>query len=217
MAPNYQYTMSRVKPWCRKSGALYITDVPKLWKATIEAHRQEVGDAILDTTAALTREQGLRAVTMSQIAETVGIGRATLYKYYPDVETILVAWHERHAAGHLERLAQLRAKASDPRQALESVLGTCALMMFKRGKHGGREIAALVHQERHVVQLERRLHSFVRDVVADAAKAGVVRGDIPPDELATYCLHALTAASAARSEASLERLVDLTLAGIRQR
>jgi AcrR family transcriptional regulator len=45
--------------------------------------------AILDTTAALVAEGGLLSVTMSRIAEEAGIGRATLYKYFPDVEAIL--------------------------------------------------------------------------------------------------------------------------------
>ena len=79
--------------------------MPKLWTETIEAHRRAVHEAVLDTTAALVAEHGLRAVTMSQIAEQTGIGRATLYKYFPDVEAILVAWHDRHVSGHLEQLA----------------------------------------------------------------------------------------------------------------
>ncbi len=41
---------------------------------------------------------------MSLAAET-GIGRATLYKYFSDVEAILAAWHARHVARHLEHLA----------------------------------------------------------------------------------------------------------------
>jgi len=69
--------------------------VPKLWNETIEAHRRTVRLAVLETTAALVAEHGLRSVTMSQIAEDTGIGRATLYKYFPDVEAILLAWHER--------------------------------------------------------------------------------------------------------------------------
>ena len=30
---------------------------------------------------------------------------------------------------------------------------------------------------------------MIRDLVAEAAKSGVVRGDVSPDELANYCLH----------------------------
>jgi AcrR family transcriptional regulator len=68
------------------------------------AHRRAVRDATLDTTVALVAEHGLASVTMSQIAEQTGIGRATLYKYFPDVEAILLAWHQRQVAEHLEQL-----------------------------------------------------------------------------------------------------------------
>ncbi len=85
---------------------MYTAVVPSLWKDTIEAHRREVRDAILDNTWALATEHGLTSVTMSQIAERTGIGRATLYKYFPDVEAILLAWHERQITGHLDHLAE---------------------------------------------------------------------------------------------------------------
>ena len=122
--------------------------MPKLWTETIEEHRRAVRDAALDTTAALVAERGLAAVTMSQIAAATGIGRATLYKYFPDVEAILAAWHERQVAQHLGQLAE-------------------------------------------------------------------VRDDVPPAELASYCLHALQAASSLPSEAAVRRLVTVTLAGLR--
>jgi AcrR family transcriptional regulator len=85
--------------------------VPKLWNETIQTHRRDVRDAILDTTAALVFEHGLRAVTMSQIAEQTGIGRATLYKYFADVDAILHVWHARQITGHLRQLAEIRDSA----------------------------------------------------------------------------------------------------------
>ncbi len=75
--------------------------MPRLWTETIQTHRNQVRDAILDTMAALVEEQGLLQVTMSQIAEQAGIGRATLYKYFPDIESILLAWHDRQITAHL--------------------------------------------------------------------------------------------------------------------
>src|SRR5688572_11173387 len=102
--------------------------VPKLWNQTIEAHRREVRDATLDTAAELVSKHGLRSVTMSQIAEETGIGRATLYKYFPDVEAILVAWHERQVSGHLEHLTHVRDQARDAAERLEAVLEAYALI-----------------------------------------------------------------------------------------
>src|SRR5438034_9740441 len=127
MGQVYRDITSIVKAPCRKARRyVYSMLVPKLWNQTIEAHRRSVRDAVLDTTAALVTEHGLRSVTMSQIAEETGIGRATLYKYFPDVEAILVAWHDRHVTGHLEQLAELRDQAGDPADRLEAVLSAYA-------------------------------------------------------------------------------------------
>src|ERR1700716_3683265 len=102
--------------------AMYPWRVPRLWTDTVETHRREVRDAILETTVGMVTEQGLRSVTMSRIAAKTGIGRATLYKYFADVEAILLAWHERHVAGHLEPLAVLRDQPGDPIERLKGVL-----------------------------------------------------------------------------------------------
>jgi AcrR family transcriptional regulator len=185
--------------------------VPKLWNETIEAHRREVREAILDSTWALVTEHGLLSVTMSQIAEKTGIGRATLYKYFPDVETILHAWHERHVAGHLDQLSQLRDRAGD--RPLEAVLNAYALITHRRAHHGP-ELSALLHRGQYVDQAQQQVHNMIKDLLTEAAKAGDVRGDVAPGELATYCLHALAAASNLRSEAAVRRLVTVTLAGL---
>jgi len=58
----------------------------------MQSHRQEVRQAILDAVGQLVEQQGLLALTMSEVAERAGIGRATLYKYFPDVQTLLAAW-----------------------------------------------------------------------------------------------------------------------------
>jgi AcrR family transcriptional regulator len=191
---------------------MYTGVVPKLWNETIEAHRRAVRDAILDTTAALVAEHGLRSVTMSQIAEKTGIGRATLYKYFPDVEAILLAWHERHVTGHLDYLAELRDQAGDAGERLEAVLEAYALIQHKRH---ATELAALLHRDEHVARAQQHLTDIIRDLLTEAAGTGDVRGDIASDELASYCLHALTAASSLPSKAAVRRLVTVTLAGLR--
>jgi AcrR family transcriptional regulator len=194
---------------------VYAVGVPKLWNGTIEAHRRAVRDATLDATAALVASHGLASVTMSQIAEQAGIGRATLYKYFPDVEAILTAWHERQVAGHLEHLSEIRDHGGDARERLEAVLGAYALMTYERPH--GTELTALLHRGEHIAQAHQHLSDFIRDLVAEAAKAGDIRDDVAPGELASYCLHALAAAGSLPSKAAVRRLVTVTLAGMRPR
>ena len=186
--------------------------MPKLWSETIEAHRRAVVDGTLDTTAALVAKHGLRSVTMSQIAEKTGIGRATLYKYFPDVEAILVAWHKRQITGHLEYLAEVGNRPGDAGHRLEAVLHAFALMSHE---HHGTKLAALLHRGEHVARAQQQLTNFIRDLLIEGAKTGHFRDDVSPDELASYCLHALAGASCLRSKAAVSRLVMVTLVGLR--
>jgi AcrR family transcriptional regulator len=191
--------------------------LPKLWNETIEAHRREVRDAIFGTTARLVAEHGLRSVTMSQIAEETGIGRATLYKYFPDVEAILFAWHERQIAGHLEQLADVRDQADHPDERLQAVLEAYALIAHEsHGRHDS-ELAALLHRDEQVGRAQQQLRTMIRELLSEGAETGDLRDDVAPDELASYCLHALTAAGGLPSKAAVRRLVAVTLAGLRPR
>jgi AcrR family transcriptional regulator len=196
-------------------GSAYTSGVPKLWTQTIEGHRREVRDAILDTTAALVAEHGLLGMTMSQIAEETGIGRATLYKYFADVESILLAWHDREIAGHLHYLAEVRDRADDTGKRLEAVLEAYALLSHHPHGHQDRSVAAVLHRQERFAQAQSEVHQMISDLLVAAAKAGEVRKDVPPDELATYCVHALGGAGARRSKAAVRRLVSVTLAGLR--
>lgn len=195
--------------------AAYSELMPRLWNATIATHRRDVRDAVLDTTAALVSKHGLRSVTMSQIADESGIGRATLYKYFAGVEAILLAWHERQITAHLESLAQIRDQVGDADKALGAVLEAYALISHEHHGHHNTELAAFVHRDEHVAAAQAQLRGMIRQLISEAARAGEIRDDVSADELVTYCLHALAAASSLTSKPAVRRLVAVTLDGLR--
>ena len=190
--------------------------MPKLWTETIDAHRAAVRDAALDAMATLVAEHGLVALTMSQIAEQAGIGRATLYKYFPDVQAVLTAWHERQINAHVEQLTAAADPAVPAIARLQAVLRTYAQIQHHSGHHHGGELATLLHRSEHVDQAQQRLRAFVQGLITQATGQGDLRDDTPADELATYCLHALTAAGAASGQDAVDRLVSVTLAGLKR-
>ncbi|MFD0579931.1 TetR/AcrR family transcriptional regulator [Dactylosporangium darangshiense] len=196
--------------------------MPRLWNATIDEHRRTVHAAILDTTAALVAEQGLAGVTMSQIAARAGIGRATLYKYFPDVEAIVVAWHERQVGEHLAQLTQAASADAEPGERLRTVLSTLAELTGGRHQPGtapvghGPDLAVPLHRAEHLHHARHQLHALLTGVVRAAAEAGTVRTDVSAAELAAFCLHALgAAADLPATRAARGRLVDVTLAALR--
>jgi hypothetical protein len=77
------------------------------------------------------------------------------------------------------------------------------------------ELAAFLHRGEPVARAQQQLRDLIRDLLTEAAETGVLRDDVAPDELANYCLHALTAAGSLPSKAAVRRLVTVTLAGVR--
>ena len=189
--------------------------MPRLWTQTIEEHRREVRDAIVMTTEALVVRDGLRSVTMSQIAEETGIGRATLYKYFPDVESILRAWHEDQIAAHLHHLAEVRDRAGSPEEALPAVLEAFAMLSFGSRRHHDSDLSASLHRDEQVDRAETQVHSMIRGLVLEGVEAGAIRDDVSANELASFCIRALGAAGDVSSRAAVHRILELTLGGLR--
>lgn len=182
--------------------------MPKLWTDTIEAHHEAVREAVLDQAAKLISKDGLSALTMSRLAETSGIGRATLYKYFGDLQEVLAAWHERHIAEHLRQLHAARERTSDSLEALETVLLTYAMGLWKQR---GEPLAAALHKLPHMPSARDRLTHFVRVLFETAAKEGRIRSDVPANELAGYALAAIEAAAECGSATAVKRLVSLIM------
>lgn len=183
--------------------------MPKLWHDTISAHRNAVADAIMDRTAAIAAHEGLTALNMARIATETGIGRATLYKYFKDVEDILAAWHRRQVAAHLADLETVRSRAAGPLQALEAVL--LAYLSHSAHDHHG-SLGRLLHAMPHVEEAQRHLAAFIASIIAEAIAAGDLPGSASADECARYALAALQAPIA--SKAAAARLVRLVLTGL---
>jgi AcrR family transcriptional regulator len=175
--------------------------MPKLWNDTIASHRHAVREAILDATAAAVAERGLTGVTMADVAQRAGVGRATLYKYFADVESILVAWHHRQVADHLQQLADIWERT----HRIEDVLEAYAFICHDHPP----TTSPSLHRQQHVDHARDHLVEFL------AERLGDVRTDVPPKELATYAVHALNAAGAVPSKAAVRRLVAVTLSGLR--
>ena len=219
--------------------------MPKLWEDTVDAHRQAVRDAVLDATSGLVAEHGVAGVSMSAVADAAGVGRATLYRYFPDLSAVLEAWHERQVAGHLDELRQVAARVprggggSDDanRAGVEARLRAVLTAYAFASAHGaGTDVAAVLHHGERMDAARSELVGFMRDLLVQGAEAGLVRTDVPSGELTGFVLHALGAAAevspapgqgrAGQSghgagrrrrsgHAAVERLVGLVLDGLR--
>jgi AcrR family transcriptional regulator len=174
----------------------------------------QVREAIEDTTAAIVTEYGLLSTTMSRIAEQTGIGRATLYKYFPDVETILASWHQRQIDAHLAHLRGLQGRVDAPHDKLRAVLRAYAHIRYQSRAHTDTNLTAVLHRGHEASEAERHLLDMLRELIVGAATAGAVRDDVPAAELASFCLHSVHGVTRLSSRRAVDRLVDVVLDGL---
>ncbi|WP_237409228.1 hypothetical protein [Streptomyces sp. M2CJ-2] len=106
-----------------------------------------------------------------------------------------------------------RDRSDAPGERLAAVLERYAFIQQQPG-HGA-ELSALLHRGGHAAHAEQHLRHFLRGLPAEGVQAGEVRGDVAPDELTGYCLHALAGAGELSSKAAVRRLVAVTLTGLR--
>jgi AcrR family transcriptional regulator len=193
---------------------LYGCAVPRLWADSVESHRERVRALVFDAIEDLVTTRGLLAVNMSRLAEATGIGRATLYKYFGDIEEVLGAWHHHHVAEHLAELQDLATRSDEPSRRLRAVLDAYGRICQRGRQHGADALVAALHHGDRMAHHQRRVQELFATLLTDAAAAGVVRRDVPPEELANYCLHALSAAANTDNDTATSRLVSVVFAGM---
>jgi len=110
----------------------------------------------------------------------------------------------------LKHLAAVTQAGGDAGHQLEAVLHIHAMTTFE---HHGSAMAAVMQQ---AGARETQL-TFISDLLRRAVEEGAIRDDVAPEELASYCVHALAAAADSTSKAAVRRLVQITLDSLRSR
>lgn len=181
--------------------------MPQLWEKTIDAHRGAVREAVLHAAAGLVAEGGPTAVTMASLARRAGVGRATLYKYFPDTGAVLLAWHEAVVAEHLAAVRAAGAEDGSARERLDAALAAYMRAMSHRAQHHGH--GEELHRAQHVSVAGAALVDLLSDLVTAAMAEGSVRADVPARELAEFCVASLAAAPPRGTRAAASRLLTV--------
>ncbi len=176
--------------------------MPRIWADTLEEHGQQLRSGVVRATVELVSEHGIANLTMAGIAQRAGIGRATLYKRFGDVDGVLEAVHTDLVRAHIDGL-DLDDADQDADEVLHHALAAHAQLL---AEHPPELFLAAPH-----------LHSDAHKMLVEAFAQLIERLDPAPEhsrELADYALAAITAASHATSPGAVERLVDLVWATV---
>ena len=164
------------------------------WASTVSEHKQRSRAAIVEAALALVAERGLSAVTMSELARATGTTRKTLYSYFPDVESVLVA----HLEAEVERLrVELTAPADDPLARLGRFLHRAlATWSESPARPALSDLEAALRPENlaRVREIVGGLRDDLHALLSEAVAAGQVRDDLDLDLAADVLLGVLKGA-----------------------
>ncbi|MFH1467643.1 MAG: TetR/AcrR family transcriptional regulator [Pseudomonadota bacterium] len=185
-------------------------------------------DRILAVARNLFVQQGYTATSMRQIAEAVGIGKATIYHHFPDKEAIALRLLDRDIARLFGALDGVRVE-TDPRRVLRA-----ATEMGLGFLHESMDILVLVRREvpggaQHMQQGMQRYFEALTGLLAEAIRAGTAAGIFRPVEpgaaarvlltllQGTFANVRLGGAPPSSPEATAAAILDIFLRGIEAR
>jgi AcrR family transcriptional regulator len=97
--------------------------VPRISAASIAEHVANQEVAVVDAARRLFAERGIAAVSLSDIAEEVGLKRTSLYRYFPTKSHILQRWFDQVMTPLVDQSRRIVEEENTPaRRRLEAWL-----------------------------------------------------------------------------------------------
>ncbi|OLT14342.1 hypothetical protein BJF78_02600 [Pseudonocardia sp. CNS-139] len=139
--------------------------------------RDHVAAAILDAAATVLAERG-DAASMGDVAAAAGVGRTTLYRYFPNREELVRALGRAALAELADRLAEAHLERVDVAEGLarvgRAVLGAA-------GKY--RALAHTAREPEATDEITARLRAPLHQLFERGAADGTLRTDLGADVL----------------------------------
>jgi len=162
------------------------TQAPALGRR--EQQRLATRERIYATAIAEFERAGFAAAQIDRIVEQAGVARGTFYFHFPSKEHVLVELQHRIQDEFVPKLAEMGPPSRSVAEFFHQVYD---LFAASRREHPQlmREILAMyARQDMGMVLTDEALILYVVDYLSDAAERGVVRKDIPPEQLAIHFL-----------------------------
>ncbi|MCP4925742.1 MAG: TetR/AcrR family transcriptional regulator [Gammaproteobacteria bacterium] len=97
--------------------------MPKIAAANIEEHIRNQGKRILDAAQDLFTTRGYQGTDMADIAESMGLARNSLYRYYSNKDHILVAIVRRDMVPFFDQFNAIEHLIADPKERIDAWIG----------------------------------------------------------------------------------------------
>lgn len=173
----------------------------QIWPEMMESAKRRLAMHIGRTALRLVSEQGLGNTTMSQLAKTAGVARATLYKYFPDVEAAVVAYIIAEIGKFRADLDAALAEVDDPRLRIDRYIDhQVDYLDGEKHRAGASQLEAAGLSPAAYADLGARfasIRNLVAELLSDGVSAGVFHADLDVEVQTALLLHLMNGARAA--------------------
>lgn len=172
--------------------------MPRISAASIGEHVALQTTRILDAAETLFRQRGYRGTELEAIAESVGLARNSIYRYYPGKDHILVACVQRAMQKHLSDLQGIEARFPDPAARVAAWI-RMQIDIATGPQHATMELMREVRNADPELRREiMALHMVPAEILQRAVDA-LVRGRRRDAVLLTAMVNGMTEAAASRA------------------
>ena len=149
-------------------------------RAQLKAKKQSyVQDEILASAARLFAERGFRAVTIGDIASSLGYTKSVIYYYFKSKNELLWMIFSRIYDSYFEAVNEVAARGLPPDQALAEIIRRHALNVMERRDWTAiyfREEAELdERQRRQITKKKRQYDALIEEIYEQGVKQGMFR------------------------------------------
>jgi AcrR family transcriptional regulator len=142
------------------------------------AVRGDIKDLILDAADKLLSEKGFQGMTMSVLADEVGIGKGTLYLHFPSKKELVLSHIDRIVFRLLVKLQTISSRDISPGEKIVQMLVLRVLYRFDSVQHYRESLFDLLSDIRPDLVERRRQHfdqesKYFTEVIREGVKNGL--------------------------------------------
>lgn len=175
-------------------------------------------DKILDALQELLENKKLQTISVSEIAQTAGIGKGSIYYYFPSKDAILEALVERSYEKPLKTAKNLsEQKDISPFTRMAMIFQACRnssseFLKSKNSAGAGAQEKAFLHQK-YMNHLITELKPVLAEIIRQGIEAGMIHFD-RPEVLSEIVLIVLTVKMDNTLIPSTKEEIEETIAGL---
>lgn len=132
--------------------------------------------------AALVGERGYDAVSLADVAQAAGMARTAIYHYFPDKESLLLAYIDHEMDEHLSDLRTALSEVDDPLDRLDAYIRLRLTYAATHHLPPGTDLQPVLSEDGHTsVQAHAQVLEVTLSTILEEA---VAEGSIPASVLA---------------------------------